>query len=385
MRFSQIIGHDNLKKLLADSVDTSRISHAQLFNEIAGSGAYPLALAYASYIMCRNKTNGDSCGQCPECFKNDRLQHPDVHFIFPVNDAKSSGTDKPTSSKYITQWREYITECQGYPNISNWYQRLGIVNKQGIIRKEEASELLSKLSLKSFEGGYKIIILYQPETMNDQAANSLLKLIEEPPAKTLFLLVSDAADKIIGTIISRSQQLRVPLISDTLIEENLISRLDIDPKIVARIAHSANGSWGKAVEIAKESQDAEIYEAFVSLMRLCYTSNYLGIFEWVDGIVTSGREFHKSFCYTSIEILRNCYVKGIGIDKLNFALPEQQQFVERFAPYVNHFTIEKFIGEYELLLRDLTQNGNSKIIFTHFALTLCKIFAQAKQQLAANK
>lgn len=381
MLFNDIIGYDDIKRQLIQTATTGRISHAQLLSGASGAGAYPLALAYATYIMCRNKGLDDACGVCPECYKMNRLEHPDLHLVFPVNDAKTSSTDKPTSDKYITQWREFITQTNSYFNISQWYQRLGIENKQGIIRKEEANEIVRKMSLKSFEGGYKIVIVCLPETMRDEASNTLLKLLEEPPAKTLFLLVTDQPDKIIGTIRSRTQELKIPALNDELIAKNIAGKFNLPTNEASQIAHSAMGSWGLAIQMVEEQQNSELYENFIALMRLCYVSNYLGIFQWVETIAPLGREFHKSFCHTSLTVLRNCYVQGIGMSQINFCKPGQSDFINRFAPFVNNLTIEQFIEEYELLLRDISQNGNTKIVFTHFALTLCKVFAQAKKQL----
>ncbi len=381
MRFADVIGESNLKAELVENLNRHRVSHGQLFVGEQGSSAYPLSLAYASYLLCSNPKDGDSCGECANCYKMDRLEHPDLHLVFPVNDAKSGSSDKPTSDKYIEQWREMTLEREGYISIEEWYQRLAIENKQGIIRREEASEIIRKLSLKSFEGGYKIVIIYTPEAMGEQAANSLLKLLEEPPAKTLFLMVSSSADRIMGTIRSRVQATIVPPLSDEQVAAELQKRSLADGETAQRIAHSAQGNWGRALRICRDDQDGEVYQEFVSLMRLCYRSAYLEIFDWVNGIAGKNREFHKRFCSLSLEMLRDCYMEGIGARDLNFSIHTRGEFVSRFAPFANHTTMEDFVREYDLLLRDITRNGNTKIVFTHFALSLCKIFAIAKMEL----
>ncbi|MFI3295466.1 MAG: DNA polymerase III subunit delta [Rikenellaceae bacterium] len=385
MRFAQVIALDKLKQQLRSDVNSSRISHAQMFCGEQGGGSYPLALAYATYIMCENPTHGDSCGECASCYKMDRLAHPDLHFVFPVNDAKASSTDKPTSDKYIQQWRDMVLDGAGYINISQWYKELGIENKQGLIRREEANEIIRKVSLKSFEGGYKVVIVFMPELLRDEAANSLLKVIEEPPAQTLFLFVSSQSDRIIGTIRSRVQSIVVPPLSDDEIAHELVAREITDRDTAQEIAHSVRGNWGRALQVAQSGEDDEIYQEFVGLMRLCYLSNYLGIFDWVNSISSRGREFHKRFCTVSLDLIRDCYMEGIGLSSLNFALPDRVAFVRKFAPFANHSTMDRFVQEYELLLRDLTRNGNSKIVFTHFALTLCKIFAIAKMEINKTK
>lgn len=376
MQFKEVIGLDDLKSRLVDSVESGRIAHAQIFCGESGCGGYPLALSYASYLFCSNRVDGDSCGVCPSCYKMSRMEHADCHFVFPVNDPK--GDDKPTSDKYIGRWRDFVLGSGGYFSVKQWYEELKIENKQGLIRREDANELLHKMSLKSFEGGYKIVIFYLPETMRAEASNSLLKLIEEPPANTLFLFVCEDVHRLISTIKSRTQPILVPKLPAETISKRLVELGVSDADSIAR---SANGNWLRAIELTKSDQTNALYDIFVDLMRLCYASNYLGIFKWVDTIAPLGRESHKAFCEFSLDLLRNCYMKGVGMDDLSFVLPSQKGFVEKFAPYVNHLTIEPFVAEYELLLRDLGQNGNAKIVFTHFALMLCKIFAQSKKEL----
>lgn len=379
MQFSQIIGLNDLKKRLIDSVVGNRVAHAQIFCGESGSGGYPLAVAYATFLFCSDREKyerGDSCGVCPSCFKMSKMEHPDCHYIFPVNDPK--GDDKPTSDKYIAQWREFVEDSGGYFSVKQWYEVLKIENKQGIIRRDDANELMRKMSLKSFEGGYKIVIFYLPELMRVEAANALLKLVEEPPEKTLFLFVCEDTNRLITTIKSRTQPILIPKLDENTITEKLTQIGCSEP---LQIAHCANGNWLKALELIKDDQSNALQDIFVDLMRLCYASNYLGIFKWVDTVVPLGREMHKAFCEFSLDLLRNCYIKGVGLDNLSFVLPSQRGFVEKFAPYVNHLTIEPFVNEYELLLRDLGQNGNAKIVFTHFALMLCKIFAVSKKEL----
>ena len=383
MLFSEIIGHDKIKQQLVKSHSTGRIAHAQLFTSTQGGGGYPMALAYATYIMCKNPSATDACGVCSECYKMNKLEHPDCHMVFPVNDAKTQSDNPPTSDKYIKQWREFIVGNGGYFSVAQWYGKLAIENKQGIIRREEAAQLYAKLSLKSYEGGYKIAIVYLPELFKNEAANALLKIIEEPPAKTLFILVSENPDNIITTIKSRAQYISMRAVDDNVIAQNLIARnLVSDAKIAGKIAHSAMGSWETALSIANENaQKSQVAEQFVALMRLCYTSDYIAIFQWVETFIPLGRETHKEFANYSLMMFRNCYMKNLGLNHLAFVVPSAEQFTDKFAPFVGGKQIEQFVEQYELLLRDLFQNANAKILFTHFALSLCKIFAEAKKDL----
>ena len=383
MLFSEIIGHDKIKQQLVKSHSTGRIAHAQLFTSTQGGGGYPMALAYATYIMCKNPSATDACGVCSECYKMNKLEHPDCHMVFPVNDAKTQSDNPPTSDKYIKQWREFIVGNGGYFSVAQWYGKLAIENKQGIIRREEAAQLYAKLSLKSYEGGYKIAIVYLPELFKNEAANALLKIIEEPPAKTLFILVSENPDNIITTIKSRAQYISMRAVDDNVIAQNLIARnLVSDAQIAGKIAHSAMGSWETALSIANENaQKSQVAEQFVALMRLCYTSDYIAIFQWVETFIPLGRETHKEFANYSLMMFRNCYMKNLGLNHLAFVVPSAEQFTDKFAPFVGGKQIEQFVEQYELLLRDLFQNANAKILFTHFALSLCKIFAEAKKDL----
>ena len=384
MLFSQIIGHDKIKQQLIDSYTTGRIAHAQLLSSTEGGGGYPMALAYATYIFCKNPSATDACGVCSECYKMNKLEHPDCHMVFPVNDAKTQSDNPPTSDKYITQWREFIASNGGYFTVNQWYSKLAIENKQGIIRREEAAQLYSKLSLNSFEGGYKIAIVYLPELFKNEAANALLKIIEEPPAKTLFILVSENPDNIITTIRSRAQYLPMRSVDESVIADNLVNKsLVQSSELALKVAHSSMGSWATAVAIASESENkSPISNQFTALMRLCYLSDYLGIFQWVETFIPLGREAHKEFATFSLNMFRNCYMKNLGLNHLSFVVPSAETFTDKFAPFVGGKQIEQFVEQYELLLRDLSQNANAKILFTHFALSLCKIFAQAKKELA---
>lgn len=359
MNFSSIEGHSTIKNRLVEGVASGRISHAQMFVGDSSTSALPLAVAYARYILCPNHTESDVCQQCPTCYRTAKLEHPDLHFVFPVNKskkAKSTGRadDKTISDHLIGAWREFLLSNDGIFNEGDWYEFIDIENKQGLISKEDANELLRKMAFKSFEGGYKIVIVYLPERMNDQAANTLLKLIEEPPAKTLFLFVSEQPDGVIATIRSRVQSIALPSLSGALLARNGV-------------------------------REEEYFELFVELMRKAYTGKYLELFDWVEGITPLGREAHKAFCERAIWLLRDCYLTGIGAGELAARDANTADFVGKFAPFVNHLTVEALVAEFELVARQVKQNGNARIIFTHFALIVSKILVNAKRSLAAGE
>lgn len=356
MNFSQINGHQEIKKRLADSVALGRISHAQMFVGDSSTGALPLAVAYARTVMCPHSgATGDACGVCPTCYKTERLEHPDLHFIYPVNKSKKARStgrsdEKPTSDQFIHLWREFFAQTKGVFSEREWYDYIDLENAQGNINKEEAAELIRKMSFKSYEGGYKVVIIYLPEKMNEPAANTLLKLIEEPPAKTLFLMVSEQVDKVILTIRSRTQILSLP-----------------------------------SIGLVSAEGDMQFYDMFVELMRLCYTSKYLELFGWADRMAGLGRETHRAFCVESIAMLRSCYLQGVGLELLDRVSEDRKNFIKNFAPYVNHLSVEPLVAAFELLLAHVRQNGNARILFTHFALSIIKILGNVKSNTAAGK
>lgn len=393
MLFDDITGHEKVKENLRGMVHGGRVGHAMLFTSNPGAGALPMAMAFATYILCRHHTASDACGVCGDCYKMELGEHPDCHYIFPVNNSKmarSTGRsdEKPTSDRFIHIWREQMALSHGYIDEQQWYSAIGLENQQGNINKTEANELLRKMSFKSFGGGYKIAIIWLPERMHDAAANTLLKLIEEPPPQTLFLFVSETPDRIIPTIRSRTQTVTLPDLDDRVIADNLVSRLGTDPVQASTIARAARGSWGAALAMSAagggESED-EDYDRFVELMRLCYLGKYLELFEWAAQMAPIGREAQKRFCVSSIATLRDCYMLNIGMRGITYLPPGRDKFCTNFAPYVNHASAEQFVEEFELLLRQIIQNGNPKILFTHFALTIGKIISNAKSHVVVGK
>lgn len=356
MNFSQINGHQAIKKRLSEAVASGRVSHAQMFAGDPSTGALPMAIAYARMVMCPNSAaTGDACGVCPTCYKTERLEHPDLNFIYPVNKSKKARStgrsdEKPTSDQFIHLWREFVASTGGTFAERDWYEYIDIENSQGNINKEEAGELIRKMNFKSYEGGYKVVIIYLPERMNEAAANTLLKLIEEPAPKTLFLFVSESPEGVMATIRSRVQTVSLP-----------------------------------SIGLSSAASNEQFYDLFVELMRLCYTAKYLELFGWAERIVPIGRENHKAFCVESIALLRSCYIQGIGLGALESTPDDRRVFIEKFSPYVNHLSVEPLVAAFELLLAHVRQNGNPRILFTHFALSVIKILGSVKSNAANGK
>lgn len=389
MKFSEITGQNKVKELLKRSFDEGHVSHAQLLAGKSGYGTLALALAYAQYVLCENHQNGDSCGVCPSCYKVAHLEHPDLHFSFPVAKSdsmvnrNSNGTEV-ISDSLIEMWRSMIEESSPLCCFSekDWYEHIGIgKNSQGIINRSEAHEIIRKFSYKSYEGGYKILIMWLPERMNDSAANKLLKLFEEPAEKTLFLFVSENPDSVLKTILSRTQTLYVPPVEREYVANYLTDRFgdDIDAERVARMSQ---GDLIRAVDIVTESEkqqdeDDENFTMFTSLMRLCFAVNHVGLMEWGESMAALSREAQKDFVDYSLKMLRDSYMVTVGMPELNYSYGKEAQFITRFFPFVNHANIEILISEFERVALELTFNANTKILFTHFALSISKLIRKA--------
>jgi len=301
MLFKNIIGQENIKKHLIQTVANGRVSHAQLFVAPTGSGALPMAIAYAQYILCKN-TNGENNTGDKTCnLKFEKIAHPDLHFAFPV--ASNDRVKKhPVSSLFMTEWREFI-QNNPYGSLFNWYQQLGIENKQGQIGVDEAEEIVKKLILKSYEGGYKVMIIWMAEKMNTAAANKLLKLIEEPPKETLLLLITENEEQIIKTILSRCQVLHFKSLSESEIKSTLILEHAIDDKSAAKIAHQAQGNWNKAQHLILNNDNEQIFEKwFITWVRSAFkvkgnASVIQDLITWSDEISKTGRETQKRFLH----------------------------------------------------------------------------------------
>lgn len=380
MQFKDIIGHQEVKSRLINSVTRNRISHAQLFAGDEGSGALSLAIAYAQYINCEARTDHDSCGECPSCYQISRVAHPDLHFAFPVNTPKGkSSSEKPVSNTFMGEWREIVEQTAGYFNEQMWYSKIEIDNKQGNISTLEADEIIRTLSFKSFESDYKVVIIWLPERMNVQAANKLLKILEEPWSKTLFLLVSEAPDKLLSTIISRVQTTSVPAISIADMSAYLVASEGLNSADAQKIARLSRGNILEARRFVTESDsDNEQFNNFVQLMRLSYEDRHMELLEWADGVASLGREEQKRLMVNFIRLLRDSYMLTAGIDDISYLFGKEYDFCKKFAPFVNNSNIEQLVAECELVIRQIGQNGNPRIIFLHFALTVSKLIVKLK-------
>ena len=373
MNFSQIPGQKEIKAKLLRSVKEERVSHAQLFAGPEGCGSMALALAYARYVSCENRTGYDSCGTCKSCVKYEKLIHPDLHFVFPVIKGKKA-TD-PVSDNYLEEWREFVKRSP-YFTLNNWMDSIEVGNAQGMIFASEASEIIKKLSLKTFESDYKIMIIWLPEKMHQSTANKLLKMIEEPPEKTLFLLVSEEPDKVIPTILSRCQLVKVPSFSSANIEKYLTDRFNISPDKASDISRVSNGNITRAIELC-ENEDSSLanLERFKSLMRFAWKRDIVSMINWSEEISTTGREAQKNFISFSMRLLRENLMLSLNQLKnsLVFLTGEEATFSGNFHPFINQNNIYPLTEEFNLVYSHIESNGNAKIIFLDLALKVTRL------------
>ena len=376
MQFRDIIGQETEKNQLRTAVREGRIAHAQLFAGPAGVGKLALAIAYAQYLACPHRTEEDSCGVCPTCLQYAKLQHPDLHFAFPI--VKSDEGD--TCDAFAEKWRGIVSEHK-YFDLDDWYRVMGVETKQGMIYEKASSEILRKLSLKSFSGGYKIMIIWQPEKMNTTCANKLLKLLEEPPTMTLFLLVSEAPEQLLSTIISRTQEVRVPRLSEEEIAHGLQNEYTwLGQEEAHNIAHMANGSYLAALKMMNETEENQGYfDDFVALMRNAWLvgqkKNYdalLKLRQWSQDMADSkvGREKQKAFLQYAQRQVRENYIYNLHHPEMNYQTQREQEFSTKFAPFIHDGNVEKMMEELSKAEQQITQNGNAKIIFFDLCLQM---------------
>ncbi len=374
MRFKDIIGQEDVKARLARTVDEGRVSHAQMFTGACGYGTLPLAIAYVQYLNCPDRKDGDSCGVCPSCRKIGELQHPDVHFVMPVNKQGKKSGEVITSDVFLPEWRRTVAATGGYFDEQMWYGELGLENLQGLISKKDADEVIRKLSFKSFEGGYKAVVIWLPEKMNTEAANTLLKILEEPWDRTLFVLVSESPRLLLPTIVSRVQEIAVPGIEPEAMECYFTAQ-GTDPARARQAARLSRGDLLEARRIVSDEgaeEKSEDFELFMGLMRLSYNDKHLELIEWAEGAARLGRERQKRFLENSIRLVRSSYMLNAGLEDIAYLWGAELDFCRNFSPFIGNHNVENLVSEMEAALGQLRQNGNAGIIFTHFALAVSK-------------
>ena len=370
MQFKDVIGQHELKKRLIKSVKAGRISHALLFLGESGYGGLPLALAYGQFVNCEDKGEQDSCGTCKSCIKFQKLAHPDLHFAFPV--IKTDTNKEPKSDDFIQKWREKLLD-NPYITQNQWYEHIGVENKQGIIAKNESYEILRKLNLKTFEADYKIMLVWLPEKMNQSAANKLLKILEEPSPNTLFLFVSDNAESLLPTIISRLQLMKIPKINQEDLSRYFVEKHQLSENHARDISLQSMGNYITALQY-HENEDTLVYnhKQLIELMRIAYQRNLLTALKWVDSIAGIGREKQKLFFDYALRIVRESFALSQGLRQITNLGKEEREFAEKFSGFINPSNIGKINDEINKAYLHIEMNGYSKLVFYDLSIQLMK-------------
>ena len=374
MKFAEIPGLEKEKQVLVNSVKNNHIAHAQLFYGISGGGSFALALAYAQFINCENKQENDSCGECPSCTKYQKLVHPDLHFIYPtVTISKGDVTAKASdvrSDALIPKWREFLTS-NPYSEYNDWMKLLDVENKQGAINVLESRAILKKLSLKAFEAEYKVVFIWLPELMNSQAANALLKVLEEPPQKTLFFLVSVDMDRLLTTILSRTQKFQVRKFKNDEIESYLSTKSE-DQNKVSQATLLAEGSLNKGLKNL-DNVENDLFTFFRDWMRLCFQKNIEGVVSMSDSFQKLGRENQKNVINYGINLFRNILLKVSNNESIIHLPDVENEFISKFSSVMNEDKIESFYSDFNNSHYNILRNANPKLEFTQLSISLMKL------------
>jgi DNA polymerase-3 subunit delta' len=375
MMFKEIIGQQEVKHKLLGLVRDDRTPHALMLFGPQGTGKLPLAVAMAQYLACSDRQDHDACGTCPSCVKFGKLVHPDLHFVLPVVRTGSSASP-PVSDDFADAWREafladfYLTENQ-------WYEAIGAENKQGIITVKESEAIIRKMGFKPYESDYRMMVIWLPERMNQPAANKLLKLIEEPPPRTLILMVSEQTERILPTILSRTQLLHVPPLPDPMIREGLLSLGNADPQLIEDAVNRANGNFSSAVQALRQDEmDLSLFDLFTRLMRLCYARDIVSINQWVEDVSRLGRERQKLLVDYSLRLLRENFMLHLENPRLNYMSKKEAEFSARFSPFIHQANIHSLADAFNLAGNHIEANGNPRIVLMDLAIWIIRLLMQ---------
>lgn len=372
MLFKNVVGQKELKTSLIREIKAGKISHALLLSGQLGFGGLPLALAFTQYLFCENKGNEDSCGKCDSCLKVHDLQHPDLHFVFPVVQ-----TLNKLSTFFLHDWREQLKQ-NPYFDLFDWTQLIDSKERKPIIGAEESVEILRKLSLKSYEGGNKVMIIWLPEEMNQSSANKLLKILEEPPSSTIFLLVSENPEETLITIRSRTQNIRIPKINTSDLSAFIGQHFNLDKAQADSISSFAEGDLIRAVEFVNTSSDKDIYrDSFIQMMRVSYKKDVNGMLEWAEKIGSEGKERHKLYITYALHMFRQSLMNNYVGEHMLRVSAEEEKFLRNFAPFISGNNIREFMETFDAAYYHIDRNANPKILFTQLCFQTMRYIHQA--------
>ncbi len=374
MKFEEVIGQGDAKQRLVKLVEDERVPHAMLFTGPKGCGKMALAMAFASYLLCANRHDGDSCGACPQCAMLRKWAHPDLHFTYPVIKASGTTSDfKPVSDDFSKEWHDLLSDGP-YFTIEQWLLAMGTTTQQAIMTVKEADAISHKLSLRSSQGGYKVSLIWLPERMREETANKLLKMIEEPPSQTVFIMVSENPAALLETIRSRTQQFSLQRIAMEDIELALVQKRGIDGEPAKKLARFAEGSWLKALDaLDAESENRGFLADFIALNRLSFSRDVKGLAKWSSDVAKYGREKQKRMLTFFLRMTRESFVYNFHIPQLTYLTTQEENFIKKFAPYMNENNVMEMSDLLTEAIRDIGQNANAKIVFFDVALQSTKL------------
>ena len=367
MQFVDVVGQQELKKHFISEIQSGNIAHARLLYGKSGYGTLPLALSFVGYLFCDQRTETDSCGVCPSCIKVNKLQHPDLHFSFPTVQ-----TDANKSSLLLNKWREQVNENPYFTEL-DWLRRIDPKERNMIISVHESQDIIKKLSLKAYEGGYKAMIIWLPESMNIQAANKLLKILEEPTPKTIFILVAESHETILRTIISRTQVVRVPKIDDDELKVYLRSRKQIDNATSDRIVIQSNGDYLQAMDVLENQEDSVANrDLFIKLMRVSYRKDVIGMLDWAEEVSSATKDRQKLFLEYALHMVRQSMLKNYTGDQLTRLTQDEDAFLANFARFITGNNLREFMQSFSDSHYHIERNANSKILFTNISFQVMR-------------
>lgn len=386
MYFKEVLGQEKFKKFLIQSVREGTVPHAQLFLGPKGSAKLSLALAFAQYVACKNKQQDDACGICSSCVKHLKFIHPDLHFIFPVATTSNVKT-KPLSKNFLSEWRSLLDE-NPYFSLFDWLKHIRVENKQGLISVEESAQILKNLSLKPYESETRVMLIWMPEKMNIQAANKLLKIIEEPPQKTLFLLVAESTEDMLATLLSRTQLLKVPRYSDKEVINYLTNRgvENVRAKMISKLV---DGNINEALQLTENIEDSDQNAfSFVQWMRLCFSAlknkDIDKLVQWSEMMANSGRENQKNFLLFTSNVVRDALLKNYGVEKMMKMNISGQNFtMDKFAPFIHAENCMEIISELNMAQLHIERNANPKILFLDTSFKIARLLHKKLNQVCA--
>ena len=371
MRFADIKGLEEVKEALVAAVRNNHIAHAQLFAGTEGSAVMPLALAFATYLNCENKLEGDACGQCPSCLKNQKFVHPDLNFAFPVSSTKKVSGKDAVSKNFLTEWRSFLID-KPHGGLVEWAQAYGGEDKQVNISKEESRQIISTLSLKAFEGKYKIMLIWLPEYMHSAAANGILKILEEPPENTIFLLVSQAPERLLTTIRSRVQMVKVRTYTDEELKGILEEQYAVEASRATQLAHLANGNLNEALRLQDEIED-DSHAMFREWMRYCFQRDFTQLVTWSDNFQKMGKVAQKSLLAYGLSIMREVLVCSFEQPEMLRVEGEALAFVQNFSKVMDGKKIESITKAMDSAYYYLERNGSPRIVFLDLSLSIARM------------